>query len=227
MDDTSVVVVGGGFGGLSAACYLADAGAHVTLLEKNDRLGGLASQFTEAGFRFDTGPTWYMMPEVFMPVEWDGHFRDIYEGRRWPTDPTYYVCNAARTDPTVAPEGGSALCVSMAVPAGADDSPEIRRRYREKLLADLATATGVDVREDVVYERDLAVSDFARRYNARGGTLGLSQSLRQTGPFRPPHRSKAVDGLYFTGSSTNPGVGVPICLISGEHAAACVREDFE
>lgn len=65
MDGASIVVVGGGFGGLSAACYLADAGADVTLLEKNDRLGGLASTTTGAGFRFDNGPTGYMMPEVF------------------------------------------------------------------------------------------------------------------------------------------------------------------
>ena len=500
MGGTSVVIVGGGFGGLSTACYLADAGFEVTLLEKNDRLGGLASVTTEAGFRFDTGPTWYMMPEVFgrffadfgrspadyywlkrldpgyrvyfrgngpgatrrgpadsmdvsadpatlrerfedrepgagealdeylaaarrtyeasmesfvytdrprfrdwvgrdvlaagpvglqlygnledyvarffedpklrqvvqyaavflggspastprlyhmmshvdltqgvyypeggiggvvdavadlarelgvtvetgsevaeitrgrdrffvvaddrtwrpdavvsdadyahteldllpdherqydrsywekrdygpsafvlllgvdrelpelahhnvvMPVEWDEHFRAVHEEYRWPTDPLYYVCNAARTDPSVAPDGGSALCVSMAVPSGTAADSERRQQYREKLLADLADTTGVDVGDDVVYERSLAVSDFAERYNAYGGTLGLAQSLRQTGPFRPPHRSRAVEGLYFTGSSTNPGVGVPICLISGEHAAACVRADFE
>ena len=42
----------------------------------------------------------------------------------------------------------------------------------------------------------------------------------------PGHRSTAVDGLYYTGSATNPGVGVPICLISGEHTATCVRADL-
>jgi hypothetical protein len=61
----SVSVVGGGIGGLSAACYLADAGADVTLLEQHDTLGGVAGTMETGGFRFDTGPSWYLMPDVF------------------------------------------------------------------------------------------------------------------------------------------------------------------
>ncbi|RDZ97014.1 phytoene desaturase, partial [Haloferax sp. Atlit-6N] len=61
----SIVVIGGGFGGLSTACYLADAGADVTLLEKNEQLGGRASTLERDGFRFDMGPSWYLRPDVF------------------------------------------------------------------------------------------------------------------------------------------------------------------
>jgi len=68
----SVVVIGGGFGGLSTACYLADAGADVTVLEKNDQLGGRASRLEADGFRFDMGPSWYLMPDVF--ERFFGHF---------------------------------------------------------------------------------------------------------------------------------------------------------
>jgi phytoene desaturase len=42
---------------------------------------------------------------------------------------------------------------------------------------------------------------------------------------RPSNRSSAVDGLYFTGSFTTPGIGVPMCLISGEHAANALLDD--
>ncbi|MFW5938075.1 MAG: phytoene desaturase family protein, partial [Halanaeroarchaeum sp.] len=62
---TDIVVIGGGFGGLSTACYLAEAGADVTLLEKNDQLGGRASTLEAEGFTFDLGPSWYLMPDVF------------------------------------------------------------------------------------------------------------------------------------------------------------------
>ncbi|GAB6090978.1 phytoene desaturase family protein [Spirochaeta dissipatitropha] len=60
-----VCVIGGGFGGLSAASLLASKGFEVTLLEKNDGLGGRAQVWKEDGFIFDMGPSWYLMPEVF------------------------------------------------------------------------------------------------------------------------------------------------------------------
>ncbi|MDH3247289.1 MAG: FAD-dependent oxidoreductase, partial [Saprospiraceae bacterium] len=59
---SSVVVVGGGFSGLSAATHLASQGCQVTLLEKHESLGGRARQYTSDGFRFDMGPSWYWMP---------------------------------------------------------------------------------------------------------------------------------------------------------------------
>jgi len=60
-----VVVIGSGFSGLSAACHLAKEGYQVTVLEKNDSIGGRARKFEADGFTFDMGPSWYWMPEVF------------------------------------------------------------------------------------------------------------------------------------------------------------------
>lgn len=58
------VVVGGGFAGLATAGLLARDGHRVTLLERGAVLGGRAGRWSEAGFTFDTGPSWYLMPEV-------------------------------------------------------------------------------------------------------------------------------------------------------------------
>jgi len=60
-----VIVIGSGFSGLAAACFLAKSGFDVTVLEKNSTPGGRARKFEENGFVFDMGPSWYWMPDVF------------------------------------------------------------------------------------------------------------------------------------------------------------------
>jgi len=60
-----VYIIGSGFASLSAACYLAKEGHQVTVLEKNETIGGRARQLIKGGFTFDMGPTWYWMPDVF------------------------------------------------------------------------------------------------------------------------------------------------------------------
>jgi len=63
---STVVVIGSGFSGLSAACYMAAAGHDVHVFEKNNSAGGRARQMkTEEGFVFDMGPSWYWMPDVY------------------------------------------------------------------------------------------------------------------------------------------------------------------
>ena len=61
----SVIVIGAGFAGLAAATLLAQAGHRVTVLEKNDQPGGRARVWEQDGFKFDMGPSWYWMPDIF------------------------------------------------------------------------------------------------------------------------------------------------------------------
>lgn len=87
-----VIVIGSGFAGLSAAACLAQKGFDVTVLEKNDSLGGRARQWITEGFTFDMGPSWYWMPNVF--EEYFALFgkkvSDYYDLHR--LDPGYRVC---------------------------------------------------------------------------------------------------------------------------------------
>ncbi|HET7414591.1 MAG TPA: FAD-dependent oxidoreductase, partial [Arthrobacter sp.] len=59
-----VVIIGAGVAGLASAALLSRAGHHVTVVEKNAADGGRAGSWESGGFRFDTGPSWYLMPEV-------------------------------------------------------------------------------------------------------------------------------------------------------------------
>ena len=59
------IVIGGGIAGLAASVLLAREGHRVTLFERGDELGGRAATEHRAGFRFEMGPSWYLMPRVF------------------------------------------------------------------------------------------------------------------------------------------------------------------
>lgn len=61
----SVGVIGAGFAGMAAGAILAGSGHDVTIFEKNDTIGGRARTFSERGFTFDMGPSWYWMPDVY------------------------------------------------------------------------------------------------------------------------------------------------------------------
>lgn len=60
-----VVIIGSGFSAIASACYMAKAGYSVQVLEKNEQLGGRASLLEIDGFKFDMGPSWYWMPDIF------------------------------------------------------------------------------------------------------------------------------------------------------------------
>lgn len=86
-----VAIIGSGFSSLSAACYLAQMGLEVHVYEKNDQLGGRARVLEEEGFRFDMGPSWYWMPDVFERffADFDRSPSEFYDLVR--LDPSYRV----------------------------------------------------------------------------------------------------------------------------------------
>jgi phytoene desaturase len=72
MKTKSVIVIGAGIGGITAAIHLARRGLHVTVLEKNAHPGGRCDRFSRAGHHFDTGPTLFVMPLLY-----DAEFRAL------------------------------------------------------------------------------------------------------------------------------------------------------
>ncbi|MEO7923990.1 MAG: phytoene desaturase family protein [Chitinophagaceae bacterium] len=91
MASKSVIIIGSGFAGLSAASFMAKAGWQVTVIEKNDTPGGRASQLKEQGFTFDRGPSFYWMPDVFERYfeQFGKKVSDYYSLKR--LDPSYRI----------------------------------------------------------------------------------------------------------------------------------------
>lgn len=91
MKRKKVIIIGAGFSGLSSAAVLAKNGFEVEVIEKHDMAGGRARKFSEQGFTFDMGPSWYWMPDVF--EQFFNYFgkkvSDYYQLER--LDPSYSI----------------------------------------------------------------------------------------------------------------------------------------
>ena len=147
-----VAVIGSGFSGLSAACFLSQAGYDVTVLEKNDTPGGRARKFTSEGFSFDMGPSWYWMPDVF--EEFFGKFgkrpSDYYELTR--LDPSYRIVYSDK-DRLDIPAGIENLCSLF---------EKLERGSSERLLNFLKEGKfkyDIGINE-LVYKPGLSVTEF-------------------------------------------------------------------
>ncbi len=177
-----IVIIGSGFAGLSAACYLSADGHDVTILEKNSQAGGRAQIWQKDGFTFDMGPSWYWMPDVF--EQFFNHFgkttADFYDLKRLaPAYRIYYEGNE-----------------KIDVPASLDELLGIFEQ-KEK-------GSGAKLREflaEAEYKYNTAMSDYVNRISdkvteffdfkliAKSFQLHLLQSLRKDvrSKFKHPH----------------------------------------
>lgn len=152
--------------------------------------------------------------------DWRKGFDEIFGRPQWPNDPSLYVCMPSATDPSVAPEGTENLFILVPIAPGLEDGEARRAAYAEKILKLVEDEMKIpDLRKRIRYQKAYAVSDFAKDYNSFKGTaLGMAHTLRQTAVFRPNNVSRKVRNLLFVGAGTNPGIGMPVCLVSAELA---------
>lgn len=167
-----IVVIGAGFGGLSAAALLARQGHDVTLVEKNGQPGGRAMVWEKDGFRFDMGPSWYLMPEIFEAFfeSCGSSVEERLELRR--LDPAYRIYygrgEGAPVDVPADLDAAYALFDGFEPEGGAKLQAYLERSAEQYRIA----------MEDFVDRPYRSVADFAdRRLMVEGLRLGMFSNL--------------------------------------------------
>ena len=168
--------------------------------------------------------------------KWEEGFAAIFgENSSVPSPASLYICKPSGIDPDVAPEGYENLFVLVPIPA----DPTIGRGdvdgdgdTRVEVLADtviqqIADWTGIpDLASRITVRRTYGPGNFEDELHTwRGTALGPAHTLKQSAFFRAGNKSKKVEGLYFVGGSTIPGIGLPMCLISAELIVKRLRGD--
>jgi len=136
-------------------------------------------------------------------------------------DPSRLVTIPSLDDSTMAPAGCSTLYVLEPVPNldGKINWSTEAKPLRRRLHTFLATQ---GYPSEVITEQLITPSDWQAQGMAAGTPFALAHTFGQTGPFRPSNVERQLPGMFFAGSGTVPGVGVPMVLISGKLAASRV-----
>lgn len=163
----------------------------------------------------------------------DTNITEIFSGQRL-KDPSIYLHIPSLADSSLAPQGHHAFYTLIPVPALDVAEDDYRQSatlayYRDKALQALSALPGLEnIASQIVSETIMTPNDFKEQFGAYyGATFGLQPTLLQSNHFRPQAKSLACQGLYFTGSSTHPGAGVPIVIESGRICAKEVMRDLE
>ena len=163
---------------------------------------------------------------LFFDVDFDIHAEAIYDDPKWPEEPLFYASFPSKTDLNCAPEGKEAGIFLIPIAPGIEDTPELRERYFEKIMARFEKLTDQDLKNNVIFKESYCVKDFIKDYNSyKGNAYGLANTLFQTAFLRPKLKSNKVKNLYFTGQLTVPGPGVPPALISGKLVAELIKKN--
>jgi phytoene desaturase len=161
---------------------------------------------------------------------WTATFEDVTRHGRLMRDPSFLVSNPTRTDPALAPDGKHVYYVLAPVPNLAAGGPDIRswrdrglaQRYGDELIATLESRGYVGFGAGIRTRCITSPADWAALGHAAGTPFAPAHVARQTGPFRPGNLHPGLSNVVFVGSGTQPGVGVPMVLISGRLAASRV-----
>lgn len=156
-------------------------------------------------------------------------FDHIYRLGEPALDPTCYIAAPARSDPSVAPEGGEALYVLVHTPwlRPHHDWSHMLPAYRRTIIDKLKRTAGLhDLEDRIEVERFLTPQDIHDRYRVLNGAIyGLASHGRLFGAFKPGNRSRVLKGLYLAGGAAHPGPGMPMVLMSGWIAADALDRD--
>ncbi len=152
---------------------------------------------------------------------WNGVFDELINKKVLMTDPSILVTIPSLDDPDLAPPGKNSYYVLFPTP-NLDANIDWNRQsgpYKEEMLKTLESRGYTGFSDSIEVETMTTPLDWQNQGMERGAPFASAHTFFQTGPFRPRNLASGFENVVFAGSGTQPGVGVPMVLISGRLAA--------
>ena len=158
---------------------------------------------------------------IHFGASWDGVFDELINKKILMTDPSIFVTVPSLDDKSLTPPGKESYYVLFPTPnLDADIDWKITGpKYRDQMVKTLEQRGYTDFGDSIEVEHLTTPLDWEAQGMERGAPFASAHTFFQTGPFRPRNLAAGFENIVFAVSGTQPGVGVPMVLISGRLAA--------
>ncbi|MDT8400535.1 MAG: phytoene desaturase family protein [Bacteroidales bacterium] len=168
------------------------------------------------------------MHNYFLRGNFKEYADNIYRNQASLEQAYYYVNVVSRLNTEAAPEGKESLFILCPVPdlrfkTDWSDKEEIAGA----IIKDLSRRTAYDLENSIISKTILTPEDWRDTFNLhRGSGLGLGHNMMQMGYLRPSNKDEKFDNLFYTGSSTLPGTGIPMAIISSKLVTERIEKKY-
>lgn len=168
---------------------------------------------------------------ILFAKDYKRNVEEITNSKLLSEDPSIYVHNAVATDPTVAPEGKSALYIMAPVPnnfSGINWDKE-QEQFRKLMLRIVEEKLGIENLESYIEEeRIISPKNWEEDIQVyKGATFNLGHQLKQMMYFRPHNRFEELQNCWLVGGGTHPGSGLPIIVESARITANGILAQYD
>ena len=152
---------------------------------------------------------------------WDGVFDELIKKKQLMSDPSILVTVPTHDDPNLAPPGKHSYYVLFPTPNLDSDIDWNKQAgpYRDQMIKTIEERGYKGFGDSIETEVMTTPLDWKNQGMEMGAPFASAHTFFQTGPFRPRNMAQGIENVVFAGSGTQPGVGVPMVLISGRLAA--------
>jgi phytoene desaturase len=157
---------------------------------------------------------------LYFSEDYRANLDAIFKTKTLPEAPSFHLNLPTVTDSSLAPEGHSLIYIlapmpNLTAPINWQQAAPI---VREQLLTEIEKIVDPNIRRHIIWERQYTPEDFQNDINAVHGTAfgSLAQGFFQSAYFRPHNKARDIEGLYFVGQGTYPGIGMPMVLLSAK-----------
>ena len=152
---------------------------------------------------------------------WDGVFDELIKKKQLMSDPSILVTIPTHDDPNLAPAGKHSYYILFPTP-NLDSDIDWKKQagpYRDQMIKTIEERGYSGFGDSIETEVMTTPLDWKNQGMEMGAPFASAHTFFQTGPFRPRNMAQGIENVVFAGSGTQPGVGVPMVLISGRLAA--------